>query len=103
MLSPYSHDSGASRIFPKGKGANPRGAPTYYLANIPPKLHENEDIGGGGPRSAIALNKAHGLVFFLQVTFSNKLKGSTHGSHRLHTNIDLRPYNQFSKISRDIF
>ena len=35
--------------FPRGGGANPKGgAPTYYLANFPQKLHENEEILGGG-------------------------------------------------------
>ena len=30
--------------FPRGGGANPRGAPTYYLTKFPQKLHENKDI-----------------------------------------------------------
>ena len=32
--------------FPRGGGANPKGAPTYYLANFSRKLHENEEILG---------------------------------------------------------
>ena len=37
--------------FPRGGGGNPReGAPTYYLAIFFLKLHENEEILGGGAR-----------------------------------------------------
>ena len=37
--------------FPRGGGAKPRGgAPSYYLANFPRKLHENEEISGRGAR-----------------------------------------------------
>ena len=39
--------------FPRGGGANSRGAPTYDLVNFRRKLHENEEIlarGGGGAR-----------------------------------------------------
>ena len=39
--------------FPRGGGANPKvgGAPTYYLAIFFRKLHENEEILGGGGRN----------------------------------------------------
>ena len=37
--------------FPRGGGANPKGAQTYYLANFSRKLHENKEIlGRGGAR-----------------------------------------------------
>ena len=32
--------------FPRGGSANPKRGPTYYLANFPQKLHENEEILG---------------------------------------------------------
>ena len=45
--------SGGSRIYER-RGRQPqRGAPTYYLANLSPKLHQNEVISGqwgGGAR-----------------------------------------------------
>ena len=43
------HNSVADPGFPRGGGANRKGgAPTYYLANFSRKLHENEEILGGG-------------------------------------------------------
>ena len=56
--------------FPRrGGGANLRGGvPTYYLANFPRKLHENEEIlgqtggGGAGPGRPSHLNLDPPLV-----------------------------------------
>ena len=47
--------------FPRGGGTNPKGgAPTYYLANLFQKLHENEEIMGqrGGARPLRPLRSA---------------------------------------------
>ena len=42
--------------------ANPRGgAPTYYLANFPGKLHENEEILGRGRVSLMPSRSAHAV------------------------------------------
>ena len=43
----YSYIAMADPGFPR-RGANPYGASTYYLTNFPQKLHETEEIFGGG-------------------------------------------------------
>ena len=51
IMSKYQLLSVADPGFPRGGGANPKGgAPTYYLANLCQKMHENEEILGQGGR-----------------------------------------------------
>ena len=48
--------------FPRAGGANPRGAPIYYLTNFSRKMHENKEILAGGAQPSCPLRSATGWL-----------------------------------------